>query len=267
MTSSPVQSYGVLERTQVASSIDLAVEEISRVGFCVFDSGFSKSTIANIADHFDRMHAEYLAHHGLEYMRSRDEHNTVRLPLSLDNTFLDLARTKRLLELVSRLIAGKFILNQQNGIVNPVNSRYNQDAWHRDLPYQHFTSSRPIAVNALYCIDEFTIENGATSVLPGTHLHEAFPSDAFIEKNARQIPAPAGSFIVIDGMTYHRGEKNHTAQPRRAVNHVFTIPFIKQQIAIPPAMNGDGLDEATRDLLGYRYATPASIDEFLKARS
>lgn len=266
MSSSPVQSYGVLERTQVASSIDLAAEEISRVGFCVFDAGFSKSTIASIADTFDRMHAEYLARYGLEYMRSRDEHNTVRLPLSQDKTFLDLARTERLLDLVSRLIVGKFILNQQNAIINPVNSRYNQDAWHRDLPYQHFTSSRPIAVNALYCVDEFTVENGATSVLPGTHLREAFPSDSFIEKYATQVPAPAGSFIVIDCMAYHCGRKNQTAKPRRAVNHVFTIPFIKQQIAIPSVMSGDGLDEATKDLLGYRYATPASIDEFLKGR-
>lgn len=267
MTASFAPYYGVLERTLVTSSIDVAVEEISRIGFCVFDPGFPADTVAAIAQRFDEVQVTYLARHGSERLRERDEHNTVRLPLLLDGIFLDLARTASLLELVGRLISGKFMLNQQNGIVNPVGSRYNQDAWHRDLPYQHFTSSRPIAINALYCVDEFTADNGATSVLPGTHLREAFPSDTFIEKHARQILAPMGSFIVIDCMAYHRGGKNHTAHPRRAVNHVYTIPFIKQQIDIASALAADGLDAATRDLLGYRYATPRSVGEFLKGRS
>lgn len=266
MTNPSVPSYGVLEKTQVISEIDFAVEEISRAGYCVFDPGFTAGTVAAIAEQFDRTQSDYLTRHDAERLRERDEHNTVRLPLSLDEVFLDLARTAKLLELVGRLISGKFILNQQNGIVNPVGSRYNQDAWHRDLPYQHFTTSRPIAINALYCVDEFTADNGATSVLPGTHLREAFPSDGFVQKHARQALAPAGSFIVIDCMTYHRGEKNRTAHPRRAVNHVYTIPFIKQQIDIPAAMPASTLDDATRDLLGYRYATPRSVEEFLKGR-
>ena len=48
----------------------------------------------------------------------------------------------------------------------PFSSRitaHHQSAFHRDLPYQHFTSSRPIAINALFCADEFTNENGATA--------------------------------------------------------------------------------------------------------
>ncbi len=267
MTPPPVASYGVRDQTAAVSDIDRAVEEVTRIGYCVFDPGLSTETVASIARQFDGVQARYIGHHGQEFLRARDEHNTVRLPLALDPAFLDLARAPRLLELVSRLIDGKFILNQQNGIVNPAGDRYNQDAWHRDLPYQHFTSSRPIAVNALYCVDEFTEDNGATFVLPATHLQQDFPSDAFIDRHARQVPAAAGSFIVVDCMAYHRGGRNRTDRPRRAVNHVFTIPFIKQQVAIPSAMPADGLDDATRELLGWRYATPDSVEVFLRART
>jgi hypothetical protein len=34
------------------------------------------------------------------------------------------------------VIQGTFILNQQNGIINPAKEADNQAAWHRDLPYQ-----------------------------------------------------------------------------------------------------------------------------------
>jgi Phytanoyl-CoA dioxygenase (PhyH) len=261
--SSEISYYGVIERSKVESDIDLVVEDVTRLGFAVISAGLSKSEIIALGDCFDRMHAEYVAHYGLEYLQMRDEHNTIRLPLALEKSFLDLARRPHLLAVIDRLITGKFILNQQNGIVNPVNSRYNQDAWHRDLPYQHFVCSRPIAINALYCIDDFTEMNGATSVLPASHQQEVFPSDEFISKHAKQIIAPAGSFIIIDCMTYHRGGRNYSAFPRRAVNHVFTIPYIKQQLSIPSVMKTKELDDAACDLLGYRYLTPGSIDEFL----
>src|SRR5690606_6948986 len=146
-----------------------------------------------------------------------DEFNTIRLLLSHHSLFVDLATHSLLLELVGKLIYGKYILNQQNGIINPPDERYNQDAWHRDLPYQHFVSDRPIIINALYCVDEFTVENGATYVLPGSHKFSSFPSDEYILKNSIQICAPAGSFIVLDGMLYHRGSKNNTRHARRAI--------------------------------------------------
>jgi hypothetical protein len=67
-------------------------------------------------------------------------------------------------------------------------------------------------------------------------------------------------------MAYHRGEKNHSTRARRAVNHVFTIPHIKQQISMPSIMHGEELDKATRDLLGIAYSPSPSISEFIAGR-
>jgi ectoine hydroxylase-related dioxygenase (phytanoyl-CoA dioxygenase family) len=251
----------------VDSDVDRAVEEVTRLGFAVFDAGLTKNQVASISERFDAVHKEYTVRFGADFLRSKDEHNTVRLPLALDRTFLDLARTSSLLSVIGRLIAGKYVLNQQNGIINPVNSRYNQDAWHRDLPYQHFVSSRPIAVNALFCVDEFSTENGGTSVLPASHLQTAFPSGEYIARHSHQVTAPSGSFIILDCMTFHKGERNHTQRPRRAVNHVFTIPFIKQQISIPSVLGDEELEDSARELLGYRYQPPLSVDEFIRSRS
>ncbi len=92
--------------------------------------------------------------------------------------FLRLATHPKLAEVLGKLIAGKYVLNQQNGVVNPPGESYNQASWHRDLPHQHFVSSSPLAVNALFCLDDFVAANGATFVLPASHKRCFVPQPA-----------------------------------------------------------------------------------------
>ncbi len=159
-----------------------------------------------------------------------------------------------------------YILNQQNGVINPPQETYNQGAWHRDLPYQHFITSKPLAINALFCVDDFTFENGATFVLPASHKSENFPSSDYIQRNAIQVEAKAGSFIVLDCMLFHSGGFNKTCFERRAVNHVYNIPFFKQQINIPMNMEDTHLSAEERDILGFSYVEPGSISDYLSKR-
>lgn len=161
-----------------------------------------------------------------------------------------------------------FILNQQNGIVNPAGAKtYSQSAYHRDLPYQHFVSTRPLAINALFCLDPFTLDNGATFVIPASHKQEAFPSDPVIAAQAKQIAAPAGSFLVLDCMVYHCGGTNRSAADRRAVNHVYTIAMMRQQIDLPAYLGDDfSTDPKIRQLLGFNHPTARSVEEFISQR-
>lgn len=262
-----IPSYGVLEQNRPADEIACAAEEITSLGYSVVASGYTASEIDDFKRTFDKTHRKYLDLYGESSLKEIDEHNGIRLPLAIEPRFIDLAANERVLRLVAMLIRNKFILNQQNGVINPANGeRYNQGSWHRDLPYQHFVISRPIAINALYCVDEFTPDNGATFVVPASHMHEAFPSDGFIERHSRQISAPAGSFIVLDGMLCHCGGENRTAVPRRAVNHVYTSAFIRQQIDIPAVLGPDCGRPDLKELLGYRYRLPQSVPDFLSAR-
>jgi len=264
---SPVMSYGVLEQRVLANDTDRAAEEIAHLGYSVIDSGYSAQEISDIGRVFDAAHAKYIEVYGKDFLKKIDEYNGIRLPLAIDEKFIDLATNPRVLDLVQKLIRNKFILNQQNGIINPPDETYNQGLWHRDLPYQHFVSSKPLAINALYCVDDFTIENGATFVLPGSHAREEYPSDSFVESKAKQIASAAGSFIVIHCMLFHRGGANRTSSRRRAVNHVYTTAFIKQQIDIPSALAGRTVRSAAiADLLGFRYQIPRTVADFLESR-
>lgn len=267
MSSIPESAYGILDQTNCETKEQEAVEQIKTLGYAVLDGGFTDLELSRFSTQFNEIKTRYIEDHGEDYLRQIGEHNTIRAPLSYNSEmFLALALNASLLRVISSLIPGKFILNQQSGITNPPLQTYNQGAWHRDLPYQHYTSSRPLAINALFCLDPFTRENGATFVLPASHKSEPFPSRSYLERNALQVEATAGSYIILDCMLFHSGGFNQTCVERRAVNHMYTIPFIKQQIDFSSILRDCELSSDTKSLLGFPFTEPRSIEAYLETR-
>lgn len=264
-----IKTYGVKERTRDSGdTIGPAVESLRLLGHAVVNGGYSPTELAALSNAFDRAKQAQSTLHGAGALAAIDEHYTIRAPLSLEPGFLELATNPVVLRLCEALLGDRFILNQQNGIINPPHAgTYNQGAYHRDLPYQHFVTSRPLALNALFCLDGFTAENGATKVISGSHKQEAFPSDGAVATLEAQVIAPAGSFIILDGMVFHSGSVNRTAAPRRAINHVYTLPFIKQQIELP-AILGDIYrdDPVLGRLLDYDNQSCGSVAAYYARR-
>lgn len=264
----PEAAYGVLHQDRFETELEEVAEQVRRQGYAVLDSGFTEEELENISDEFKSARATYVLAHGKDQLMSMGEFHTMRAPLINGVTvFMQLVTNPNLMAVLGMLIEGKFILNQQNGVVNPSGETYNQGAWHRDLPYQHYVSSTPLAVNALFCIDDFTLDNGSTFVLPGTHKDASLPSKCYIDKNAVQVEAKAGQYILLDCMVFHSGGVNRTDKERRAVNHVYTIPYFKQQINLAKNISADGLSDTEKDILGFNYPEPASVKQYLTLRS
>ena len=159
-----MRSYGIKEQIQSDSDLDVQVEQLGLLGYVRVDSGYSEDEQARIAQAFERAYERQVENHGgHDALLEIDEHHSIRAPLIYEDALLNLAMTPAILALAERVFRGRhdqgaYLLNQQNGIINPGGETYNQGAWHRDLPYQHFTASRPVAINALYCIEPFTEE-------------------------------------------------------------------------------------------------------------
>lgn len=263
----PDTNYGVLDQDQPASDLDEVAEQVRRLGYGILDSGISADELALMSEAFNRARAAYVQNWGESRLRTANEFHTIRAPLTQgDPVFLQLATNEKLMTVLGKLIVGKFILNQQNGVINPPGKIYNQGAWHRDLPYQHYISSSPLAINALYCVDDFTPQNGSTFVLPATHKTGNFPSDAYVKRNALQVGAKAGQYILLDCMLFHSGGFNRTDKERRAVNHVYTIPYFKQQINLPKLLADVNLTLGEKELLGFNFQEPTSIGQYLNNR-
>jgi len=80
--------------------------------------------------------------------------------------------------------------------------------------------------NSIWLLDEFTAANGATRVVPGTHLCGKMPEESMddpwkIHPDQTLIEAEAGTVVVFNSHCWHGGTINHTEQPRRAIHSYF----------------------------------------------
>jgi len=256
---SDVPTYGVVERLRAADRLDDVWTELKINGFAVIDSGLPDEFLGRLAKNLEEVYeiqkTEFLPYGDLTLTADAD---VARCLLSYRQEFLDLALCDVLMGLAERFLGSNFILVMQNGIINRPERPNYQSRYHRDLNYQHWVCSKPLAMNALFCIDDFTVENGATFVLQGTQHVSEFPSDCYVRSYEKQVIAPAGSFLVLDAMVYHRAGTNFSKFPRRAVNHVIGLPFIAQQVNIPSALSANRVvvpeSESTLQYLGYRWA-------------
>jgi ectoine hydroxylase-related dioxygenase (phytanoyl-CoA dioxygenase family) len=263
-----LQSYGVRETTDVVSTTDSIVEEIRIMGYAVMEGVLSDSDLEFIREKIDEIYETQVNEiGGLPYLAEINDVNLVRLLLAYDDLFLTVATNARVLEVVEKLLGDYFILGQQNAIINPPDLGNYQSSWHRDLSYQHFVSSRPLAVSALFCIDDFSPETGGTHVLSGSHKFEPFPSEQFVKKYEHCVSAKAGSVLIFDAMLYHRAGANTSKLNRRALNHLYTLPFLKQQISISQALHGRfSEDPFLRRFLGYDSEPGKNVTDWRMAK-
>jgi ectoine hydroxylase-related dioxygenase (phytanoyl-CoA dioxygenase family) len=134
---------------------------------------------------------------------------------------------------------------------------------HRDI--RGFSGDIPLMLNMLVMLDEFTIENGATLLLPQSHLKNEIPSNEYFLKNAIHAKGKAGDIIVWNSNLFHASGTNLTKNVRRGLPITFSLPYYKQLLDYPRAIGYDKYDEFNeefRRLLGYDARVPSSISEW-----
>ncbi|MGB5919210.1 phytanoyl-CoA dioxygenase family protein [Arcobacter sp.] len=249
--------YGRLNQIECNSDADLYVEEIRNDGFVIIENVLTQEELENYREKIDEVYKIQEKEFGLEKLISIKEKNMCRIPLKYDDYFIKIATNRIVLEVVKKFLGDFFILNLQNAIINTPNEEHHQSSWHRDLPYQNYVISNPLSINALFCIDDFSVKTGGTIVVPYTHNAEILPSDRYIEKHAVTAVAKAGSVIVFDSMLFHKAGYNSSNIIRRAVNHQYKIPLLKQFYDFPKALNGKFSDDPfLAQLLGYTSEVP-----------
>jgi ectoine hydroxylase-related dioxygenase (phytanoyl-CoA dioxygenase family) len=83
----------------------------------------------------------------------------------------------------------------------------------------------PWVCNTVWMLDDFTEQNGALRVIPGSHRWNRLPQQALEDPRAdhaqqQVITGPAGSVIVMNAHLWHGGMANRSDRPRTAV-HAF----------------------------------------------
>lgn len=121
------------------------------------------------------------------------------------------------------------------------------------LPWPH----PDVILNTMWSVDDFTRENGATFLYPGSHRWEQRTVPEGTEPVFAEMPA--GSVMLYTGTLVHGGGANTTDEPRLGVLIEYLASWLRQQehhTLVVPATDAVGLPRRLTELMGYSVRPP-----------
>ena len=226
-----------------------AVRRVGEVGYAVVPDFLAEQTVArlrtDLAPIFDAISSRMTEQHG---QQTNHVHNLLAKTRAVDDLLMD----DRLLALVEGVLGPDF---QISGVAAmrpaPGDHRQwmHQDDGHYPIPRPH----PPLIVNTLIALDPFTVANGATEVVPGSHrrVERVDPDAATVS-----VEMPVGGLLFWEGALWHRGGGNSTRDgTRRSINVNFNLAWLKQRenqfIGVPPEVVVE-MPEKLQALIGYK---------------
>ena len=236
--------------------------EVSERGWAVFPSALDENLAERLRADLERASAVCRAvqvKNGL----AENTDGTVHHAVILGGAFLELLGRLPVVPHLRAYFEGNFILNSFGAVTNLKARPSYVSVPHRDV--RTFTGDVHLMMNMMVLLDDFTLSNGATYLLSGSHRVPDPPSEADFFASADRLVAPSGSIVLFDSNLWHAAGPNHTDQARRVLTLTFTRPFLKQQLDYPRALgyeDGGRFPEDVRQLLGYNARVPATLEEW-----
>lgn len=206
---------------RTSPEIDADLDVLMRDGYVIIESLIEPELC-------DEIKAECLALLDQTGRNSFEGHKTQRVynVLSKTRSTDALATHPRILGLMDKFFRPGFLLSQSQ-IINIQPGEAPQDLHADDGFYRIPRPRQPLGAATVWAIDEFTETNGATVVIPGSHLW----GDDRDGAREEAIPAvmPKGSVIFFLGTTWHGGGQNRSDAPRFAITHQYCEAYMRQQ--------------------------------------
>jgi ectoine hydroxylase-related dioxygenase (phytanoyl-CoA dioxygenase family) len=128
-------------------------------------------------------------------------------------------------------------------------------AIHRDqwaFDFYPFPDTYPVQCNTIWAMTDFTEQNGATRVIPGSHrLADRLQ---FKESDTLAAEMEKGSVLFYTGGLYHGGGANRSDQIRIGINITYAVAWLRQEenqyLSVPLEIARE-LPESLLRLMGY----------------
>jgi ectoine hydroxylase-related dioxygenase (phytanoyl-CoA dioxygenase family) len=222
-----LQALGVTDQTLTAQQR----EQLDTQGYLIFHNVIDPVWLEALRDKFEQLTAEEGDKAGIEV----GQMNGIRRLSDLVNKgeVFDRIYTHPLVLAAARHIINRpFKLHSLNGH-DPLPG-YGQQSLHPDWGGERGELTTFSVINSMWLLDDFSKENGATRVVPGSHLWPGSPRDQLEDLTAPHpqeiyLEAPAGSVAVFNGHAWHGSRHNSTNRTRRVYHGAFIAREFKQQ--------------------------------------
>jgi ectoine hydroxylase-related dioxygenase (phytanoyl-CoA dioxygenase family) len=163
----------------------------------------------------------------------------------------------RILALLDRLFLPNYLLSMLQ-VIN-INPGENAQLLHPDDTFYPIPRPRPaLSAATIWAIDEFTENNGATVVLPGSHRWDDTRRPAQDDQRRTAVMAP-GSCVFFTGTLWHGGGANRSHRDRLALTAQYCEPWLRPQEAFTLSTTretANAVSEDIRRMLGYSIHPP-----------
>ena len=230
--------------------VDADLAEVQRSGFVILRDLLSPSELEAIRESV----APLLNRRG---RNGFEGHTTQRIYSVLNKTAScdRIADHPRVLALLDRMFMPNYLLSMLQ-VINILPGEQAQ-MLHTDDGFYPLPRPRPaLGAATIWAIDDFTADNGATDIIPRSHVWgDRLPDEA----DREPVMMSAGSCVFFPGTLWHGGGANRTDRPRLAVTAQYCEPWLRPQEAFTLSTTRDTVRRVSEDIrrmLGYSIHPP-----------
>ncbi len=179
---------------------------------------------------------------GTEFKQEDGAHRLANL-VDKDSLFEVCFSHPRVLAAINHVLKGDFKLSSLNGRASVPGA--GGQALHADWRGGVDPSDFQVC-NSIWLLVDFSAENGATRVVPGSHLSGQHPASALDNPEAQHadeilLTGAAGSVVIFNSHLWHGGTVNRSDSPRYALHSYFTRRHNPQQVEQKAFLSADTL--------------------------
>jgi ectoine hydroxylase-related dioxygenase (phytanoyl-CoA dioxygenase family) len=221
-------------------------------GYCILTGLLNAGQIADMQARVPQLAAREENRRLHDHAQGETTNQYIYMMINKGGVFLDLVRHPAILEMVGHVLGPEFLLSASDAILckpGGTEMPLHSDQWWLPPPtprnrrpemrageMRRFThradtggSDKPISPAAvcsvMWMVSDFSAENGATRLVPGSHLSGEQPDPAVPYSLETECGAgAAGSALIFDSRLWHATGANRTDSPRIGIINVYCGP-------------------------------------------
>jgi ectoine hydroxylase-related dioxygenase (phytanoyl-CoA dioxygenase family) len=212
------------------AKVESILGELAETGYCIVADVLAPDALALVRGALDReCAADDERGTAIRYGPGK-ANQRIWAMLNRGEEFVQLAMHPLALEIVRGTMGPDVLLAQLSANVTAPGADHEVGRLHTDQGFMPEPFPKMLVLNVAWFLDDFTDQNGATLVVPGSHLSLGYPEGGLAPSAPARLTGRAGSMAVIDGRLHHATGLNRTTnQKRRGVFATYYMPFLRSQ--------------------------------------